>query len=283
MYDYHTHHERCGHAAGAIRDYIESAVAKGLCEIGISDHSPIYHLGPNPHALPRTTMSQHELPNYVAEMTALKDEYRGVIDVRLGIESDYIPGWGEHYRSLWRNYDLDYVIGSVHFVAGDWSLFQRKLPQGYTAETALEEYLQNVIGAARSGAYDILAHFDVIKTFGHVPARLADFDVQIRAAVEAVAEAGMAMELNTSGWRKSINEQYPCRSVLEQALQCEIPIVLGSDAHRPSDVAGDFDRAVALLRDVGFRHIATFQNRQMTLVSLGQADPAARPCRCSGR
>jgi histidinol-phosphatase (PHP family) len=275
MYDYHTHHERCGHASGSIRDYIESAIAKGLREIGIADHSPIYHLGDTPHALPSTTMSQLELPNYVSEMTALRDEYAGIIDVKLGIESDYVPGWGEHYRSLWRSYNLDFVIGSVHFVGGKWSLFQHRLPQGYSTARAFTEYLDNVIGAARSGAYDILAHFDVIKTFGHVPEPLDAFDSHIRAAVEAVAGADMAMELNTSGWRKSIDEQYPWRFVLEHALRCGIPIVLGSDAHCPGDVGRDLDRALALLRDVGFRHVATYRNRQRTLVPIEQAVPQA--------
>ena len=270
MYDYHTHHERCGHAAGSLRDYIESAIAKGLRGIGLSDHSPIYHLGDNPHALPRTAMAQGELSVYFAEMAALRDEYRGIIDVRLGIESDYVPGWGEHYRKMWRGFNLDYVLGSVHFVGGAWSLFQRKLPLGYTTESAFREYFDNVIGAARSGAYDILAHFDVIKTFGHVPAQITEFEPNVRAAVEALAEAGMAMELNTSGWRKSIDEQYPSRWILEHAKRCGVPIVLGSDAHHPNDVAGDFDRAVELLHEVGFRDVATFRNRERTLVPLSE-------------
>ena len=65
--DYHTHHSRCGHATGRMDDYVEAAIAAGLHEIGLSDHSPIYHLGDDPHARPNTAMSQHELPQYVQE------------------------------------------------------------------------------------------------------------------------------------------------------------------------------------------------------------------------
>lgn len=38
-FDLHTHHFRCGHADGNIRDYIEAGIQSGLQAIGISDHS----------------------------------------------------------------------------------------------------------------------------------------------------------------------------------------------------------------------------------------------------
>ena len=41
-FDLHTHHDRCGHAQGKIRDYIEAAITGGLSVIGISDHSPYF-------------------------------------------------------------------------------------------------------------------------------------------------------------------------------------------------------------------------------------------------
>ena len=102
LVDYHTHHARCGHATGTMVEYIEAALAGGLEEIGLSDHSPIYDRDDDPHPLPQTAMSQHELPAYIAEMAALRDRYAGRITVRLGVESDYLAGWDEHYRRLWR-------------------------------------------------------------------------------------------------------------------------------------------------------------------------------------
>ncbi len=41
-FDFHTHHDRCGHARGTIRDYIEASFDKGLDIITISDHSPYF-------------------------------------------------------------------------------------------------------------------------------------------------------------------------------------------------------------------------------------------------
>lgn len=43
-FDYHTHHNRCGHATGTVRDYVIAAIEKGLQVIGISDHTPAFAL-----------------------------------------------------------------------------------------------------------------------------------------------------------------------------------------------------------------------------------------------
>ena len=41
--DYHTHTYRCGHAIGTMNQYIEAAIAKGIEEIGLSDHLYLYY------------------------------------------------------------------------------------------------------------------------------------------------------------------------------------------------------------------------------------------------
>ena len=38
--DYHNHTPRCRHASGTEREYIETAIARGLKVLGFSDHSP---------------------------------------------------------------------------------------------------------------------------------------------------------------------------------------------------------------------------------------------------
>ena len=114
--DYHTHHYRCGHATGQMADYVEAALAAGLTEIGLSDHSPIYHFEGDPHPWPKTAMAQHELPRYIEEMQQVRERFASRITVLLGVESDSIMGWDAHYRRLWQQYPLDYVIGSVHWL-----------------------------------------------------------------------------------------------------------------------------------------------------------------------
>lgn len=268
MFDYHTHHNRCGHADGTLEDYIESAMRKGLKEIGLSDHSPIYHRGNNPHILPGIAMSWDMLPGYFEEAAMLKEKYRGRAEVRVGIESDYVPGWEDHFRSLWDRDEIDFVIGSVHWV-DDWHIFSKELPSGVTKEELFLAYVDRLKGAAVSGIYNTIGHIDAIKQWNLVtPERAVE---EYRKVLRSMAEVGVALELNTSGLRKRTKEQYPSRDVLAEAYRLGVPVCLGSDAHKPDLVGAGFDFALDMLREIGYTHIATFENKQMRLVSISEA------------
>lgn len=265
LIDHHTHHYRCGHAKGTLEEVIERAIALGLDAIGLSDHSPIYHLGDDDHPEPGRAMAKSEFPRYFDEMAALKERYQGRIDVKLGVESDHVDGWEEHYRRLWQEYDLDYVIGSVHWLS-TWNIFDRDLPEGKDAHQVYEEYLISTQRAARSGAYDIIGHIDCIKTRGHLPT--TKITPLLEETIQVIAECDLAIELNTSGWRKSVAECYPRREVLECCFHYGVPVALGSDAHSPNLVAADFDRACRLLWDVGYREVVTYTKRRREVLPI---------------
>lgn len=265
LIDHHTHHYRCGHAEGTLEDVIEHAIAKGLDAIGLSDHGPIYHLGDADHPEPGRAMARSEFPHYFAEMQRLKERYEGRIDVKLGVESDHVDGWEEYYRSFWQQYDLDYVIGSVHWL-GTWNIFDADLPEGKDAEQVYEEYLLSTQRAARSGAFDILGHIDCLKTRGHMPVR--EMTPLFEETIQVIAQCDVAIELNTSGWRKSVDECYPSRQVLECCFHYGVPVALGSDAHSPDLVAAGFVRACELLWDVGYREVVTFTKRKRVSVPI---------------
>ena len=174
-------------------------------------------------------------------------------------------GWDAHYRDLWRQYPLDDVIGSVHWL-GHWSIFDPCLPAGRTPEAIYEEYLLTTQAAARSGAYDILGHLDCLKTKGHIP----DLTITpvLEATVRVLAESGITVELNTSGWRKPIEECYPRPELLDLCSHYGVPVTLCSDAHEPELVGSGFERGVRLLKDAGYREIATFERRQRIMQPL---------------
>lgn len=266
LVDYHTHHYRCGHASGTLDEVVECAVERGLAEIGLSDHSPIYHFD-EPQPFPKTAMHPDELPRYVDEMLEVRERYAGRIKVRLGIESDYILGWDDFYRELWDAYPLDYVIGSVHWL-GRWNVFWRELPEGKSREQIYEEYFLTVQAAAKSGIFSILGHLDVPKTNGHMDATMTPL---VRETLHVIKEADVAIELNTSGWRKPVNECYPGPEILSYAAELGIPVTLGSDAHSPELVGADFDRALNLLQSCGFKEIAVFEKRQRQAVPIVEA------------
>jgi histidinol-phosphatase (PHP family) len=61
--------------------------------------------------------------------------------------------------------------------------------------------------------------------------------------------------------------------MLEMAFAAKVPIVINSDAHLPTDVGVDFDKALALVRGVGYTTTLRFEKRQRKVVPLPERWP----------
>lgn len=226
--DYHTHHERCGHAVGKLEEYVQRGIALGLQQLGLSDHLPLIHVNPETY-YPEMAMPLAELPRYVEECLNLKERYRGKIELRVGLEADYIEGYEEQIRELLSPYPWDYLIGSVHFL-GEWDITDHRQTHGWEGKDVMEvyrRYYDAVRKSALSGLYDIIGHMDVIKRFGYGP-QTPEGKAEVREleldALRAIASSGIAMELNASGLSKPCAEMFPAEHVLQQALALSIPL-----------------------------------------------------------
>lgn len=266
-FDFHTHHERCGHARGTIRDYIEAAIDKGFHMIGISDHSP-YFGSEEDHLHPSIAMAKSEFPNYVAEVLALKKEYEGKIDVLLGVESDFFPEYIDVYRKQYEKYPFDYIIGSVHYVDGI-SIFDRNRWQGLSEEKKIQlkdMYYKLIAESAKSGLFHILGHIDAMKAY--YPEFSSIETKQVEETLKVIAEYQVAIEVNTSGKMKDCGGWYPADDLLEMAYHYGVKVTLGSDAHDPERVGDDFDEVRKRLKDIGFKQWVYFRNKTMYETSL---------------
>jgi len=265
--DYHTHHDRCGHAVGSIEDYIIRGMEIGLHQIGVSDHMPLLHVKPSTH-YSGLAMERDELPRYVEEVLRLKEKYRGDIEVLLGLEGEYVEGFEEEIAALLADHPWDYVIGSVHYL-GEWDLFDSRQACRWRERDPLEVYrfYYRAIGkAAQSGLFDMIGHFDGIKRFS--PIRHPEEQELERQALRIAADSGITLELNTAGLRHCYGTMYPNESILQQCLELGIPVTIGSDAHHPRHVGAGFDEAAWLLHRMGFGSLAVFRRRVRELVSL---------------
>jgi histidinol-phosphatase (PHP family) len=264
--DYHTHHVRCGHAQGQIEDYIKQALALGLSEIGISDHAPIYWQdGDDP--MPDVAMSKSELPAYVDEVLQLKARYAGRIAVRLGLEVDYIEGAEAACAAMLAPYPFDYLIGSVHYVYGR-NVYGTQLWDGARDPLSIyAEYYRLLAKSAQCGMFDIIAHCTAVIAFAPKPILQAIEPLQ-DAALAAMREADVCMEINSSGYRKVGAEPFPSERMIALARELGIPLTFSSDAHRPGEVAHGRDRVEALLSKLGVTELACFESRQRAMLSL---------------
>jgi histidinol-phosphatase (PHP family) len=201
-------------------------------------------------------MEQFE--RYVDMVEHAAQVWLGRVDVRLGLESDYVPGMESWLEKLHHQADFHYILGSVHPDAP----YYKQIHEKSDDRRFQEAYFEHLALAAESGLFDALAHPDLVKNN-----TAAIWDARrviqlIEPCLDRIADTGIAMELNTSGLHKRIKEMNPNPLMLEAMYERDIPVVLGSDAHVPERVAADFDRALDLLEDTGYETISIFLGRQ---------------------
>ena len=259
--DYHMHTPLCGHAVGLPSQYAEHAVKVGLKEIGFSDHAPLVS-----HFDPKITMNLEQLPLYYEMIGDIKDRFVNKLTVKIGIEADFLPGFEVETKKILKSYPFDFVIGSVHFIRR-WGFDDPAERQAWTNQDVNQvyrDYYALLRQSAKSKMFDVMAHVDLVKKFGSKPSE--DMTDEVKKTAKAFKEAGIAVEINTSGLRKPCKEIYPSLWNLKIYCQAGVPLTFGSDAHIPEDVGRDFDKGVALAEAVGYKQYVIFKKRKIEKV-----------------
>lgn len=266
MINYHIHTKRCGHAYGEIEEYVAEAKKVGLKEIGFSDHIPMYFL-PVEERDKTIAMAEEELPTYVEEVLSLRRN-NPELKIKLGIEADFEPGSEEQLRQILCKFPLDYVFGSIHFLDG-WGYDNPAYIEEYNQrkiDDIYETYFKKLKDAASSGLFDILAHPDLIKKMGFKPEK--SMLPLYEQTVKVISEKAVCIEVNTAGLRAPVKELYPNKEFLELCFHYGVPVTIGTDAHHPSQVGEGLQEGFQLIKEVGYKQIATFEKRKRIMVDI---------------
>lgn len=247
---------------------VAAALDLGVNELGISDHLMLHERQPPP----KWSMQRDDLGRYI-------DTIRNAATpdgptLRIGLEVDYFPGQEAHIAHTLRDLPLDYIIGSVHYV-GDFTIDSSAAAWQPLTDDEREAihlgYWQRMLGLAQSGLFDIVAHLDLSKKFGYLPRR--DLSRDMHAALDAIADAGLVVELNTAGWHKPCADAYPTLALLRECRQRSIPTTLSSDAHQPDHLVRDFVAGAQRLAEAGYDTVARFAGRERRFEPLVSALP----------
>ncbi len=264
MIDLHTHHDRCGHADGTLSDVAAWAEARGISVLGVSDHAPRF-ADERDHPRPSIQMARSQWDGYLEEASALREELAGRLDLRVGVEADWIPGTEDTYRAALARSELDFVLGSVHEV-GDWHVYQPHTFADADPDAFHRGYWRELAAAAGSGLFDVIAHLDAIRVM--VPAPGVDLSHEREEALDAIADAGLAVEINGSGVRRD-GHVFPAAPLLEGLVRRGVPLSFGSDAHRKDQLASGWSEALAELVGLGVRRLVTYVRREPVWYDLG--------------
>lgn len=260
LYDSHCHTPLCRHAVGEPEEYAAIAMQRGLAGLTITCHGPTSREWDY-------CMRSEQWPEYLRLCGRARAAFAGQIDVRTGVECDFMPGMESYWSDFLDRYDLSHVLGSVHPHVGDY----RKAFATGDALAYQETYFDHLALAAETRLFDTLSHPDIVKNIDPQQWQLDRILPAIQKSLDRIALTGVAMELNTSGLGKDIAEMNPAPAILREMARRGIPVVLGSDAHSPQRVASHFEDALYLLQQCGFHNVSFFVDRRRRDVNLHAA------------
>ena len=257
--DVHMHTNFSHDSESSPEKMAEGAIEKGLKIICFTDHydKDIMDWGEEDIFDPE---------KYFQKMTQVKEEYKDRIDIRIGVELGLQPYLGDYYREFVKKHPFDFIIGSVHSI--DCSdVASKKIFKDKTDEEVYRRVFTEM-------SEDILA-FDDFDVFGHIDYvtrycagrekeySYRKFADEIDSVLKLLIEKGKGIELNTAGLKYGLRYAHPHPDVLKRyrELGGEL-ITVGADGHRPEHIAYDFDKAVRILKDCGFKYYAEFKERK---------------------
>ncbi|MDR1507566.1 MAG: histidinol-phosphatase [Treponema sp.] len=277
----HTHTVFCD-GKDDVAAMCEAAVKKGLLSIGFSSHAPI---------LKKTGIKTdwhlrgEKLDEYVETVLAAKKQWRGRLEVFLGLEVDYIEGLCGPADGDFRELPLDYIIGSVHYAAPPGTGFSRGSGPAFTVDAPAEEfeagfrdlfnndgkalynaYYDAYTGMIRAGGFDIAGHFDLVKKNNKrfncfspddpgYQKRLLETADCLASGREAPAggKRPVVVEVNTGGMNRGLTaEPYPSPAALKLLWERNIPLTVTADAHSADHLGGYYEEARKAMLAAGY-------------------------------
>ena len=260
--DTHTHSRLSPDSDAPLEAMAQQAAALGLQVLYVTDHCDLVNGRGHP-------VDRFDWPAALAQLRRARAQVPE-LELRLGLElgsAIYNPTIARTILAQAGN-DLDFVLGSLH----NWLWERDNIDLYYTdftgdpdlARRCLDRCLEHTwtLVTQCPDCYDSLAHIiyplRYLRRDGH-PFSLAEYEDRVRAIFTQVASTGHALEVNTCrgqdladwpvllDWYKSCGGEY---------------VTLGSDAHRPQDLAKGIREAAAMVDAAGFRYLTTYEKRR---------------------
>ncbi len=262
--NYHTHSLYCD-GSNTLEEMVLSAIDKGFSILGFSGHS-MYPYSSSWH------IPVNKISEYVNEVNSLKEKYKNKITILCGFEADYIKGLTSPNKELYKKFNPDFLIGSVHFIYNEAFTFavddsEKKLKENtekyfngdYKKLTC--EYFLAQREMLKSPDFEIIGHPDLIRKNNPLLKMFTEkeswYQKELKCTAKAIAKAGVIAEINTGAIaRKKMDDVYPALQFLELLHEYKVPVTLSSDCHNAPDIDCAFERAIQIACKAGYTELA---------------------------
>ena len=277
LLDCHTHTNISPDSEAALTEMLRKAQELGLFAYAVTDHVELCRWYPQGYyaALPRNEedffdyaarFEQSMAQNAVAR--ELVQGMRFMNGIELG-EPDADFGLA---TSVCKDKRLDFVIASLHELPGKLDFYFLDYAQE-NVPALLDAYFSELLKIAEWGGYDVLGHITYplryIEGDAGIPVDLTQYRDVIAEIFRAVIRQCKGIEINTSGFRQTYGKPFPDAELLRlyRDLGGKL-LTVGSDAHRPEDVAAGISDGLALAKSVGFDRIAFYERHDPCYITI---------------
>ena len=249
-----------------------AALSAGLGGICFSDHCDHY-VPPMKASFEDLKPEYFDVAEQQAEIGRVQDLLEEGVKILKGIEIGMYEECHEQIRNVLDSNSFDQVLASVHYIQ-QTDPYYGGYYEGKDWKQAYGGYLETIYKEMTwLGDFDIMGHYDYIVRYASYPVtsiRYRDFSDIFDEMFRYLIYEGKALEINTKsyeGHRGRIVELDHNVLLRYRELGGEI-ISLGSDSHEPTRVGAGFTFHGELLKSLGFRWTAHYEQRRLVQLPL---------------
>lgn len=276
--NYHGHSKYCdGH--GEIRLYIEQALDFGMPILGVSSHAPV------PFDC-FWTMKRENLEKYNQELIRLQAEYKDRIRLLRSLEVDYIPNQIGPDTNYIQALNLDYIIGSIHFINqlnegiywaidGSFEEFQQGLKEIFNGDikAVVQEFYRLNREMIETQSFHILGHFDKIKMHNVVEVLFDEnaewYKSEVLETLKSAVNNDIIVEINTKSLKRN-GLLFPGKEWFKVMHSMGVKVTINSDAHFADKLVEGFEEVANALLESGYTELFEYVDGSWQAVSFSE-------------
>ena len=261
--DQHLHSHHSGDSEAPMEDMANAALARGMTHICFTEHMDLdFPDGPDEPG----SIFLLDVDAYHAEWETLAERFEGRLDIRFGLELGLQPQVAVSNQAIVADHSWDLIIGSCHIAEGR-DPYYPSFYEGRSLEESYRAFFRSTLDNLHACEdIDVLGHLDYIVRYApggeesYHPEEYADITDEI---LRFIIERDIGLDINTSAMIRGCREPNPCTALIRRyrELGGEL-ITIGSDAHRPEDVGGSFERVRDILLSEGYTRYYTYTGRR---------------------
>jgi len=265
--DYHVHSSKSFDANpnASIESILKTSIDRGLNEIALCDHYDINWVlsGENPNVDFRDSLNQ---------INAAKEKFKDInvnTEFLLGIELGQPNQFPKEANEVLASNDFDFILCALHNARNekDFYYIDYKNINILNLIKLFEKYTEELCELANWGNFHSLAHITYpVRYFLlnniHIP--MQKYNDLYKKLFSILIHRGIALEVNTSGLRKKINQVSPSYELLKLYKETGGELItIGSDAHNTVDIFSGITTACEHLVALGFKYISTVKDKKL--------------------